>query len=228
MTDQVPHSVTIPQFHCLVGESGAGKSTLALAVMGLLPANAYVGSGSIYFDGVDLLRADQEYLRTLRGNHISMVFQDAQSALNPVQLVGDQLEEVILEHTNVSRRVANRMAQDILREMGLPRSGSIYFDGVDLLRADQEYLRTLRGNHISMVFQDAQSALNPVQLVGDQLEEVILEHTNVSRRVANRMAQDILREMGLPDPRRIMGQYPFSLRHSPLPGSRPLLPPARS
>ncbi len=105
---------------CLVGESGAGKSTLALAIMGLLPTNATLGGGSIYFDGVDLLRADPEYVRHLRGKVISMVFQDARSALNPVQLVGDQLEEVILEHTGVSIRVANIMAQEMLREMGLP------------------------------------------------------------------------------------------------------------
>jgi oligopeptide/dipeptide ABC transporter ATP-binding protein len=62
-----------------------------------------------------------------------------------------------------------------------------------------------------MVFQDAQAALNPVQLVGSQLEEVILTHTDLTPRVANRMAQEMLWEMGLPDPRRIMGQYPFSL-----------------
>ena len=72
-------------------------------------------------------------------------------------------------------------------------------------------MRHLRGNEISMVFQDAQAALNPVQLVGPQLEEVILAHIDVSPRVANQMAQDMLREVGMPEPRRIMGQYPFSL-----------------
>ena len=108
------------QVFCLVGESGAGKSTLALAIMGLLPPSATVEAGSIFFNGVDLLRASPDYVRGLRGKEISMVFQDAQSALNPVQLVGDQLEEVIREHTDVSPRVANKMAQDILREVGLP------------------------------------------------------------------------------------------------------------
>lgn len=105
---------------CLVGESGAGKSTLALAIMGLLPPNAIVERGAIFFDGVDLLRASPGHVRGLRGKDISMVFQDARAALNPVQLVGDQLEEVILEHSKVSTRVANRMAQEALREMGLP------------------------------------------------------------------------------------------------------------
>lgn len=108
------------QVYCLVGESGSGKSTLALSIMGLLPTNATIEKGAIYFDGVDLLGCGPEYMRNLRGKDIAMVFQDAQSALNPVQLIGDQLEEVILEHTDISPRVANRMAQEALWEMGLP------------------------------------------------------------------------------------------------------------
>ncbi len=108
------------QVYCLVGESGAGKTTLALAIMGLLPRTATVQEGAIFFDGVDLLRAGKEHWRGLRGKEISMIFQDAHSSLNPVQLVGDQLQEVILEHTDVTPRVANGMARDILREMGFP------------------------------------------------------------------------------------------------------------
>ena len=108
------------EIYCLVGESGSGKSTLALAIMGLLPVSATIPSGSIVFNGVDLLTANSEYMRNLRGNEISMVFQDAQAALNPVHLVGPQLEEVIRAHIDVSARTANTMAQDILKELGLP------------------------------------------------------------------------------------------------------------
>ena len=87
----------------------------------------------------------------------------------------------------------------------------MYFNDVDLTRAHPDYMRGIRGKEITMVFQDAQTALNPVQTVGTQLEEVILNHTNYSTRQANRMAQDVLRELGLPDPRRILGEYPFNL-----------------
>ena len=107
------------QVYCLVGESGSGKSTLALAIMGLLPHNATIEKGAIYFDGVNLLGSGPKHMQNLRGKDIAMVFQDAQSALNPVQLVGDQLEEVVLTHTNISARIANKMAQEMLREMGL-------------------------------------------------------------------------------------------------------------
>lgn len=108
------------QVYCLVGESGAGKSTLALAIMGLLPPSATVPAGRILFQGVDLLRASASHLRGIRGKEISLVFQDAQAALNPVQTIGQQLEEVILAHSDISSRAAESMAQEILRELGLP------------------------------------------------------------------------------------------------------------
>ncbi|MFQ6030134.1 MAG: ATP-binding cassette domain-containing protein, partial [Dehalococcoidia bacterium] len=94
------------QVYCLVGESGAGKSTLALAIMGILPPSATVSRGRVIFDGVDLLTAPQEHLRHIRGKDVSLVFQDAQAALNPVQPVGSQLEEVILAHTDINQRSA--------------------------------------------------------------------------------------------------------------------------
>ena len=109
------------QVYCLVGESGAGKSTLALAIMGLLPDSATVPAGRIVFNGVDLLRAGQPHLRRIRGKEISLVFQDAQAALNPVQQVGQQLEEVILAHSDVSRRVANSLSQEIPAGTGFAR-----------------------------------------------------------------------------------------------------------
>lgn len=108
------------QVYCLVGESGAGKSTLALAIMGLLPVTATVPAGRILFQGVDLLRASASHLRSIRGKDLSLVFQDAQAALNPVQTVGQHLVEVILTHSDFSDRVAEGMAQEILRELGLP------------------------------------------------------------------------------------------------------------
>ena len=107
------------EVYCVLGESGSGKSTLALSVMGLLPPNAEVLDGRITYKDIDLLRAGPEQMRDLRGREISLVFQDAQSALNPIEAIGPQLEEVILEHSDVSLRVANQMAQDMLFQMGM-------------------------------------------------------------------------------------------------------------
>ena len=146
------------EIYCLVGESGAGKSTLALAIMGLLPVSATVPSGRVIFDGVDLLRIGQEQLRTIRGNQVSMIFQDAQSALNPVQLVGPQLEEVILAHTNVGSRVANGMAQDMLREMGLP----------DPKRIMGQYPFSLSGGMCQRIMLAIALVLRPRVLIADE------------------------------------------------------------
>jgi len=146
------------EIYCLVGESGAGKSTLALAIMGLLPVSATVPSGRVIFDGMDLLRISQEKLRTIRGNKVSMIFQDAQSALNPVQLVGPQLEEVILAHTNVGSRVANGMALDMLREMGLP----------DPKRIMGQYPFSLSGGMCQRVMLAIALVLRPRVLIADE------------------------------------------------------------
>ena len=146
------------QVYCLVGESGAGKSTLALAIMGLLPRSASVLQGSVYFRGVDLLRSSPQYLRSLRGQEISMVFQDAQSALNPVEAIGPQLEEVILEHSNVSLRNANRMALDILHEMGMP----------DPRRVMGQYPFALSGGMCQRVMMAIALVLRPKLLIADE------------------------------------------------------------
>jgi oligopeptide/dipeptide ABC transporter ATP-binding protein len=89
--------------------------------------------------------------------------------------------------------------------------GRIMYRDIDLLRAGADTMRDLRGREISLVFQDAQSALNPIESIGPQLEEAILVHSNVSLRGANQMAQDMLFEMGMADPKRVMGQFPFAL-----------------
>ena len=146
------------QIYCVVGESGAGKSTLALAIMGLLPNNATLVEGSVYFNGVDLMQAHHEYMRGIRGREITMVFQDAQTALNPVQTVGAQLEEVILNHTNYSTRQANRMAQEVLRELGLP----------DPRRILGEYPFNLSGGMCQRVMIGIALVLQPKLLIADE------------------------------------------------------------
>ena len=105
---------------CLVGESGSGKSTVALALMGLLPHNGDVMEGKVLFQDQDLLRISFGRLRRIRGKDITMVFQEPQSALNPIQSIGDQLVEAIRTHTGSKKEQAFRMAEESLREMGLP------------------------------------------------------------------------------------------------------------
>jgi peptide/nickel transport system ATP-binding protein len=103
----------------IVGESGSGKSVSALAVMGLLPNSAQV-SGSVRFEGRELLGLDDKELSDIRGQGISMVFQDPLSALTPVYTVGDQIAEAVRIHRDVSKTQAAATAVELLDLVGIP------------------------------------------------------------------------------------------------------------
>lgn len=104
----------------IVGESGSGKSVLCTSVMGLLAATARVNSGSIEFHGEQLLTFSEKQLRDLRGNRISMVFQDPMTSLNPYLKIKNQILESVRLHTNISAANATKQALDMLDEVGLP------------------------------------------------------------------------------------------------------------
>jgi oligopeptide/dipeptide ABC transporter ATP-binding protein len=103
----------------LAGESGCGKSITALSIMGLLPSNAFA-EGKILFKGRDLLTLDAESKRKLRGNEISMIFQEPMTSLNPVLTVGYQIAEVLTTHRAMSRRDAADKAVELLRSVRIP------------------------------------------------------------------------------------------------------------
>jgi len=105
----------------LVGESGCGKSVTALSIMRLVrnPPGRIV-SGSVEFDGRDLLKLPEKEIRKIRGNRISIVFQEPLSSLNPVFTCGEQIREVIAVHRKVSRRESRRQAVEMLRMVHIP------------------------------------------------------------------------------------------------------------
>src|SRR3984893_9275362 len=113
--DRVDLSVANGATLGLVGESGCGKSVTSLAIMGLLPKRSTEVSGAIRFDGFDLLTADDETLRDLRGNRVAMIFQEPMTSLNPSFTIGDQIVETILRHRGGSRRAARERAIALLR-----------------------------------------------------------------------------------------------------------------
>jgi oligopeptide transport system ATP-binding protein len=108
------------QLVALLGESGSGKSVTARAVMGLAGPGATVAADEITVAGVDLRTATPRQLRELRGTRMSLVLQDALSALNPVLTIGDQLGELFRVHSGVSRKVARGKAADLLGMVGIP------------------------------------------------------------------------------------------------------------
>src|SRR5437879_6646355 len=104
----------------LVGESGCGKSVTSLAIMGLLSRHSADVSGSIRFDGFDLLESSDQTLRDLRGNRLAMIFQEPMTSLNPSLTIGDQIIETILRHRGGSQRSARQRAIDLLRRVHIP------------------------------------------------------------------------------------------------------------
>ena len=106
---------------CIVGESGCGKSVTAMTILGLLPKPpARIESGEILFQGTDLLKLDEKDMRAIRGNDISMIFQEPMTSLNPVLTIGRQISEVISLHQGVSDRVARDRAVEMLDRVRVP------------------------------------------------------------------------------------------------------------
>ncbi len=104
----------------LVGESGCGKSVTSLSIMRLVAKPGRIEAGRILFDGKDLLTLPDDRMRDIRGDRISMIFQQPTSSLNPVLNVGDQVEEVLRIHRGMKGKAANARALELLRMVGIP------------------------------------------------------------------------------------------------------------
>jgi len=104
----------------LVGESGSGKSVTALAILRMLPRGARYETGSVRFEGRELLTLPERELRAIRGNRIALVFQDPLASLDPLCTIGQQLEEVLEVHARSSRAERRRRVCEALAEVGLP------------------------------------------------------------------------------------------------------------
>jgi len=143
----------------VVGESGCGKSITSLSVMQLLPRPpARFASGRIMFKGRDLLQASEDEMRRLRGNEISMIFQDPMSSLNPVLSIGDQLTEAIMLHQGLSSKQAINHAVEMLDLVHIPEPR----------RRLNEYPHQLSGGMRQRVMIAMALSCNPSVLIADE------------------------------------------------------------
>ncbi len=118
--DGISFSVREGQTLGIVGESGCGKSVTSLATMGLIPKKTADISGSVIFEGQDLLSVPDDTLRDLRGNRLAMIFQEPMTSLNPSHTIGAQIAEAVLRHRNVSAAEAQARAVEMLRRVRIP------------------------------------------------------------------------------------------------------------
>jgi oligopeptide transport system ATP-binding protein len=104
----------------IVGESGSGKSVTSLSIMGLVDQPGKITEGSILFDGRELVNLSHHELSEIRGNDISMIFQDPMTSLNPVFRVGNQIKEILKTHTNMTKEEMNERAIELLKLVNIP------------------------------------------------------------------------------------------------------------
>ncbi|WP_427051391.1 ABC transporter ATP-binding protein [Paenibacillus sp. TC-CSREp1] len=144
---------------CIVGESGCGKSVTAMSIMGLIeePAGKVVG-GAIRFDGRDLLRESKSSLRAIRGNDISMIFQEPMSSLNPVLKIGEQLMEPLIVHLKMSKKQARARAVELIAEVGISRPEQIA----------NSYPHELSGGMLQRIMIAIAISCNPRLLIADE------------------------------------------------------------
>ena len=153
ITFDLPYGKTLG----IVGETGAGKTTLALSIMGLVPEPAgRITGGSIVFEGQELIGRPDKDLRGIRGNKISMIFADPMTALNPIMRVGEQIEEVIVQHQKISAKDAQEKAMEMLEMVGIPAARSM------------EYPHQFSGGMKQRVVIAMALACNPTLLLADE------------------------------------------------------------
>ena len=111
----------------IVGESGCGKSVTSLSIMRLIPSPpGKIAGGEILFEGENLLDLPEKKMRSIRGNIISMIFQEPMTSLNPVFTIGRQIDEVLLLHNKISTEQARKRSIEMLKMVGIPRAEKIY------------------------------------------------------------------------------------------------------
>jgi oligopeptide/dipeptide ABC transporter ATP-binding protein len=157
--DGVNYSVLAGQTLGIVGESGCGKSVTALSILGLVPMPpGFHAGGEILFRGEDLLSASHARMREVRGNDISMIFQEPMTALNPVFTVGNQIMETVILHQGLDKEAARNHAISMLEKVGIPGP---------LQRVD-EYPHQLSGGMRQRVMIAMAMACSPQLLIADE------------------------------------------------------------
>ncbi|MBQ7655731.1 MAG: ABC transporter ATP-binding protein, partial [Clostridia bacterium] len=143
----------------IVGESGSGKSVLTKTFMGLLDANGWIDSGSIFYNGHDLAqyKTEKEWL-TIRGKEIAMVLQDPMTSLNPLKTIGAQIEEALKLHQNLTGPAAHRAVIDILTDVGITEPE----------RRSKQYPHEFSGGMRQRVVIAIAMACNPKILICDE------------------------------------------------------------
>ena len=157
--DNVSFKVKARQIVGIVGESGCGKSVMSLSIMKLLPkGSGKIKSGEVIFDGLNLEKMSESQINKIRGKDVSMIFQEPMTSLNPVFTIGYQLQEVLFNHTKISKHEARQKSIALLKSVGISRPEKLI----------DEYPHQLSGGMRQRVMIAIAIALQPKLLIADE------------------------------------------------------------
>lgn len=185
--DKVSFHINPGEILCIVGESGSGKSVTVQSLMGLLSKNGKITGGCVEFNGEDLLSKTEKEMDEIRGNHLTMIFQDAMTSLNPVFTIGSQIIETMRIHLNIDKKTARDRTVSLLEKVGLPNPFAIM----------KKYPHTLSGGMRQRVMIAMALACNPKLLIADEpttaldvtIQAQIME---LIRKLKNEMGMSII------------------------------------
>lgn len=182
--DHVSFHIDEGEVVCLVGESGCGKSVTSLSIMGLLGRGGAVVDGSVLFDGKELLSMPEKELDQIRGNQMTMIFQDPLTSLNPVFTIGSQMMESIRIHMHLTKKEAAKRAESLLARVGLPDPGSMM----------KKYPHTLSGGMRQRVMIAMALSCNPRLLIADEPTTAL--DVTIQAQIM-KLLKDLQRETGM-------------------------------
>lgn len=193
--EEVSFSVNPGETVGIVGESGCGKSVTSLSIMGLLGKNGKVKKGQILFGEEDLTKVSNQRIRDIRGNEISMIFQEPMTSLNPVFTIGNQMIEGIKLHLKMNPKAAKEYAVEMLKKVGIPRANEIM----------KEYPHSLSGGMRQRVMIAMALACKPKLLIADEpttaldvtIQAQILELMKTLQKESNTAIMLITHDLGV-------------------------------
>ncbi len=157
--DGVDFSVNAGETIGIVGESGCGKSVTSMSILRLIPTPpGRIAGGEVLFNGIDLTKATDQQMRKIRGNDISMIFQEPMTSLNPVFTVGEQISEALILHQDMTEEQAMKRAEEMLKLVNIPRAEKII----------SEYPHQLSGGMRQRVMIAMALACQPKLLIADE------------------------------------------------------------